>query len=541
MLNQMSVKSRLLLLVCLPLLLLIAISAISIKEMGFLSDGAASLYQDRVVPLKQIKQVADAYAVTSVDLLHKYRGELLDASEVMQQLQQQSQFADQVWQTYLATTLTAEEAVLAEKAKQQILVFRQKLQDYQPQIADGSLLQRSAKDFNTELYQLADPLSLSLAKLIDEQLIEAEKFKVTAAEQYQFFLRLFVIALFVVFICLGILSWFIYRSIHSPLNQLQHAMSVVGDQSDLRVRAQITGNDEIAITARAFNQTISRVHQFFSELGEAVSQLAAASTQMNQISQQVSGTAVEQEQQASLIAAAVHEMSAAIQQVANSALATSEQANDADQKTRQGYQKVIQNVSSIEQLSTMVDGASRVIEQLNGESEKITQVLAVIQTIAGQTNLLALNAAIEAARAGEAGRGFAVVADEVRTLATNTQKATESIRTMIDNLQGAASEAVQAMSRSGQYASISVANAQEAGQVLEDIKSAVGTIVDMNVQISAATEEQTVVAEDINKNISEFSVSIGEMTRSATYSADTSASLAQLAARLQQQAASYRV
>ncbi|AQT61017.1 methyl-accepting chemotaxis protein [Cellvibrio sp. PSBB023] len=541
MLNQMSVKSRLLLLVCLPLLLLIAISAISIKEMGFLSDGATSIYQDRVVPLKQIKQVADAYAVTSVDLLHKYRGELLGASEVMQQLQQQSQFADQVWQTYLATTLTAEEAVLAEKAKQQILVFRQKLQDYQPQIADGSLLQRSAKDFNTELYQLADPLSLSLAKLIDEQLIEAEKFKVTAAEQYQFFLRLFVIALLVVFICLGILSWFIYRSIHSPLNQLQHAMSVVGDQSDLRVRAQITGNDEIAITARAFNQTISRVHQFFGELGDAVSQLAAASTQMNQISQQVSGTAVEQEQQASLIAAAVHEMSAAIQQVANSALATSEQANDADQKTQQGYQKVIQNVSSIEQLSTMVDGASRVIEQLNGESEKITQVLAVIQTIAGQTNLLALNAAIEAARAGEAGRGFAVVADEVRTLATNTQKATESIRTMIDNLQGAASEAVQAMSRSGQYASISVANAQEAGQVLEDIKSAVGTIVDMNVQISAATEEQTVVAEDINKNISEFSVSIGEMTRSATYSADTSASLAQLAARLQQQAASYRV
>ncbi len=262
---------------------------------------------------------------------------------------------------------------------------------------------------------------------------------------------------------------------------------------------------------------------------------------MSQISQQVSGTAFEQEQQANLIATAVNQMSAAIQEVANSALATSEQANDVDQKTQQGYQKVIQNVSSIEQLSTVVNGASVVIEQLNGESEKITTVLAVIQTIAGQTNLLALNAAIEAARAGEAGRGFAVVADEVRTLATNTQKATESIRTMIDNLQASAREAVQAMAQSGQYAGSSVTNAKEAGVVLEDIKSAVGTIVDMNVQISAATEQQTIVAEEINKNISEFSVSIGEITRSATHSADASSSLAQLAARLQQQASSYRV
>lgn len=541
MLNQMSVKIRLLLLVSVPLLVLIAISLISVREMGVLSDGAESIYVDRVVPLKQIKQVADAFAVTSVDVLHKYRGEVMDATEAVKTLQQQEQLVDEVWQSYLATRLTKDEAALAEKAKQQIQVFRQKLKEYQSHIVDGSLAKRGGNDFNAELYQLADPLSSSLAGLIDIQLVEAEKFKIQAAGNYKFFMQLFVVALLLVFACLAVLSWLIYRSIHNPLSQLQQAISVVGQDSDLRVRAQVTGSDEIATTAAAFNQTIGRVHQFFTELGDAVSQLAAASEQMSQISTQVSGTAFEQEQQVNLIATAINQMSAAIQEVANSALATSEQANDVDEKTQLGHQKVIHNVDSIEQLSHIIKGATSVIEQLNGDSEKITQVLSVIQTIAGQTNLLALNAAIEAARAGEAGRGFAVVADEVRTLATNTQKATESIRVMVDSLQGSAKDAVQAMAQSGQYAGTSVANAKEAGTVLEGIKSAVGTIVGMNVQISAATEQQTIVAEEINRNISEFSVSIGEMTRSATHSADASASLAELAARLQQQAALYRV
>ena len=134
--------------------------------------------------------------------------------------------------------------------------------------------------------------------------------------------------------------------------------------------------------------------------------LAAASEEMSSISQQVSTTAFAQEQQANLIATAINEMSAAIQEVASSALATSERANQADEKTQSGYDKVNLNIRAIEQLSTAIHGASQVIEQLNGESEKISQVLAVIQSIAAQTNLLALNAAIEAARAGEAGRGF---------------------------------------------------------------------------------------------------------------------------------------
>ncbi|WP_337841539.1 HAMP domain-containing methyl-accepting chemotaxis protein [Rheinheimera sp.] len=541
MLNSFSVKLRLLVLVSVPLLVLVLISLISLYEMKVLSAGASSIYLDRVVPLKQIKQVSDAYAVSAVDLLHKARGGVLTPDAAERELSASIALADQVWQQYLATELTPEEKQLATQASEQIRQFRSQLQGYQSQLGNGELISLPAENFNRELYQSADPLSLTLARLIDIQLQEAGKFKEQAEAGYAFFIQLFMASLLLVFLLLGLLSFLIYRSIHHPLSALQNAITVVGEKSDLRVRAEVLGQDEIAQTATAFNQTISRVHQFFSELADAVAQLAAASEQMSQISQQVSGTAFEQEQQVNLIATAINQMSAAIQEVANSALLTSEQATSVDQRTQAGYQKVQQNKASIEQLSTVVQGASGVIEQLKLESEKITSVLAVIQTIAGQTNLLALNAAIEAARAGEAGRGFAVVADEVRTLATNTQKATESIKQMIDTLQQSALEAVSAMAQSGRYAGESVDNAMQAAAVLEEIKGSVETIVDMNVQISAATEQQTIVAEDINKNISEFSVSIADMSRSATHSADASNSLSQLASRLQQQAAMYQV
>jgi methyl-accepting chemotaxis protein len=269
--------------------------------------------------------------------------------------------------------------------------------------------------------------------------------------------------------------------------------------------------------------------------------MAAASDQMQVISQQVSQTAGEQEMQANMIATAVNQMSAAIQEVANSALATSGQANQTEQSARLGVQQVGANIASIEQLSGVVSEAGHVIGELHQETDKISQVLAVIQTIAAQTNLLALNAAIEAARAGEAGRGFAVVADEVRTLATNTQQATESIRNMIDTLQQKAKEAVQAMQQSHGHAQGSVSNAQQAGIVLDQIQQAVQSIVDMNVQICTATEQQTVVAEEINRNVTEFNSSIAEVSHSSAQSAEASSNLAELANHLRQQTALFQV
>lgn len=541
MLNQIKVRTRLIGLAAIPLLLLILVSLIAVYNMGLLATGVDSLYQDRIKPLQQIKIVSDAYAVTIVDTMHKHRAGLLNVQEASSQIRQAADTAQNAWQAYRQTRMTAEDQRLVDVANPWIDKWQLQLQGYLQSIADGSVLNQPNADFQQQMYGVADPLSTALANLIQLQLDESRLFTGEAAERHSSTLQLFTVLMLLTIAGLSLLALLVYRSIQRPLRDLRQVINNVGQDSDLRLRVKITGNDEIAEAAESFNQTISRVQAFFVELGGAVHMLASASEQMSSVSAQVSDTAFAQEQQANLIATAINQMSAAIQEVAASAQATSVQAADADNKTRLGHSKVSQNVRAIRQLSDAIGNASVVINGLNDETDKISQVLLVIQNIAAQTNLLALNAAIEAARAGEAGRGFAVVADEVRTLATNTQKATESIRNMIDTLQGAAKEAVNAMTQSQQYAGDSVQNAQQAGDVLEEIRSSVGTIVDMNVQISAATEQQTVVAEDINKNITEFSGSISEVSHSARHSAEASGALAELAAKLRLQAAQYQV
>lgn len=541
MLNQIRVKSRLILLSVIPLSALVLLGVLSLYDMRLLARGVDSLYQDRVIPLQQIKQVSDAYAVTIVDTLHKYRAGVLDQTAALAALDEAERSAQRAWQAYQTTQLTTLERQLMQTAERDMAVWTTQLQQYRQQLQDNSLRTADAASFNQVLYSKADPLSTALNDLINLQLQESATFTATAQQTLQSTIWLFSLLVLTVGAVIILFAVLVTRSIQQPLNQLRSSIIAVGDKSDLRLRAPVTGRDEIAETAHAFNQTIGRVQQFFTELNQAVVQLAAASEQMSVISQQVSKTAASQEMQASMIATAINQMSAAIQEVANNAVTTSGQAAQTEQSARQGVSQVSANIQAIEQLSAVVNNASSVIGQLHQETDKISQVLAVIQSIAAQTNLLALNAAIEAARAGEAGRGFAVVADEVRTLATNTQQATESIRGMIDNLQGAAREAVSAMTQSQGHAQGSVNNAQQAGAVLDQIQQAVLAIVDMNVQVSAATEQQTVVAEEINRNITEFNSSISDVSHSSAQSAQASAALAELANRLRQQTALFHI
>jgi methyl-accepting chemotaxis protein len=540
MLAQLTVRARLLLLAVVPLLVLIVVIGMALSNASKLNQSFDELFVDRMQPISQLKVVSDAYAVAMVDALHKYRAGVFDETQLRKAFSDARSRGDKAWAQYIATRLTADESSRVERAKPHLLRVQQLADQYLGQLDNGQLRAAEVGPFNRTLYDTFDPLGGELEGLISLQLNEGERLNVEATAQYQAIRSTFIVIGGVALLLVLVAALMISLSIIRPLADLRKLISKVQQSSDLTLRADVSGRDEVSDTARAFNTMLEHQQSLIRHLADTAIQLAAASEQMSAISAQVSQAATAQGDQTSMVATAVHQMSVAVQEVAGNAQAAASNAADANKEARQGSELVQSNLTAIQGLSTSVEKAGEVIDTLHTQSDEISKVLGVIQSIAEQTNLLALNAAIEAARAGEAGRGFAVVADEVRSLASNTQKATESIRGMIDALQGGARSAVSAMQLSREQAQNSVSHAREAGEVLNHIAHAIEGIADGNVQISAATEEQTAVASEISQNISSLNDSIGKVVNGAEQSSLASRNLAQLASGLQQQIQRFR-
>jgi methyl-accepting chemotaxis protein len=299
------------------------------------------------------------------------------------------------------------------------------------------------------------------------------------------------------------LFFFFYGAVVSrPLGLIRRMVSPEGkiniDESDIDML-----DGELADVAQGLMNYTKKVKAQWSNISDIADRCAAAVNDLSDDSQE--GAFLKQKEEIDKVATAMNEMSATVQEVARNATEAAEAAHRADSETTNGKNVVAQAIEAIDLLANEVDDAAKVINRLENDSEEIGAILDVIRGIAEQTNLLALNAAIEAARAGEQGRGFAVVADEVWTLAQRTQQSIQEIQNMIERLQAGAQEAVKAMQQGRTRAQAGVEQAAAAGTSLETITAAVGTISDMNAQIATAAEEQSVVAEEINLNITSIS------------------------------------
>ncbi|MCF5045805.1 HAMP domain-containing protein [Pseudomonas simiae] len=343
-----------------------------------------------------------------------------------------------------------------------------------------------------QTYQLDDATLTFLGQQLEQRLAQNRTHMVVL-----------VSALSAVFLLIFYLYAGFYASTRTTLRRLGAMMDKVA-AGDMTVTFVAQSRDELGDLGQVFNGTVAKIHDLIERVGHTVSQVELQAGQVETVSAQSNQAVSGQRMQIEQVATAMNQMSSTAQEVARSAAAAVSSAHSVNDETVSGRSLVQSQQGSIARLATEIDQSVQVINQLATDSQSISSVLEVIKSIAEQTNLLALNAAIEAARAGEQGRGFAVVADEVRTLARRTQHSTEEIEQMISRLQSGVAAAVKAMGSSHDMASGTVGQSERVQQALENILGAVGMIVDQNQQIAAAVEQQTAVAHDIDQNIVEI-------------------------------------
>ncbi|WP_285408836.1 methyl-accepting chemotaxis protein [Pseudomonas sp. FR229a] len=347
-------------------------------------------------------------------------------------------------------------------------------------------------------------------------------------------------ALSVVFVLIFYLYGGFYASTRTTLKSLGAMMDRVA-AGDMTVNFKASSRDELGELGEVFNGTVKKIHDLIERVGHTVGEVERQAGQVESVSAQSNQAVAGQRTQIEQVATAMNQMSATSMEVARSAAAAVSSAHSVNDETLSGRGLVESQQGSIAALASEIDQSVLVINQLATDSQSISRVLEVIKSIAEQTNLLALNAAIEAARAGEQGRGFAVVADEVRTLAKRTQQSTEEIEQMIAKLHGGVGAAVKAMGVSHQMANGTVGQSEKVQQALENILGAVGMIVDQNQQIAAAVEQQTAVAHDIDQNIVEINRAGERTAQGAHQTEDASRALSAQVVELKQLISAFRV
>lgn len=387
-----------------------------------------------------------------------------------------------------------------------------------------------------ELFITAEQELGATLKAVNALLADVEAFKNEAKESALSATStanlIVLVSCLVALVLAGLIAFQVTASIVSRLNRFVTALGQIAN-GDMTVRVDVESKDELGHLGESVNTLTSQLRKMLRSITDASLSLASSAEQSNAISRSTNEAIRVQREQTEQVVVAMTEMSSTVEEVARSAGNTLQQVNNADKETSAGHRVVSSSIEAINRLAQEVENSVQVINRLDSYSDQIGTVLDVIRGIAEQTNLLALNAAIEAARAGEQGRGFAVVADEVRTLASRTQQSTAEIQQTIERLQQGAREAVQVMARSRQEAESSVSQTAQAGESLGRITQSMSVINDMSTQIASAAEEQTAVTQEMHRNMTQIASAAERTSDGAEQNLKASQELARLADELQ--------
>lgn len=427
---------------------------------------------------------------------------------------------------YEDTIVDAEDRALFNTFMQLSERYHGLQQSIRDNVAAGQM-DEARRLINGPMVEYADTMMKALGALIQYNAHHAEQSSLRSSTTSDEAFALIIGTLVVIVLALAAIATLLTRSIVLPLADAVQVAERVAT-GDLTHDIQVVGRDEPAQLLRALGRMQQSLRETLRKIAASSDQLASASEELHTVTEDTSRGLHQQSAEIDQAATAVNQMTAAVEEVANNAVSTADASKGADQTTRDGRDQVNQALASIQHLVNDVTGTSEEIEQLASNANEISRVLDVIGAIAGQTNLLALNAAIEAARAGEAGRGFAVVADEVRALAHRTQQSTAEIEQMISGIQSGTERAVSAMHTSQGRANGTLEVAQSAGQALEVIAEAIASINQRNLVIASASEEQAQVAREVDRNL----VNIRDLAMQTSAGANQTSAAAQDLSRL---------
>ena len=545
--SEPTIKMRLMGLVALPTLVLMAVVLASLWAFARVDDGVGRMYDQRVINLKRLKIIQDVYAVDVLALINSGYADLISTSDVSSGLSDLLGKRNESWVPYKASLTSAD--VVAKEAEL-VSTTDSLLNDATSEVSKLALSLDS--DGGREAaYKLGDaqvafpilfqPLNQNLRELFDLQLDAAKRERARTTALYHSIRNAFMVVSIVV---LGLVILFTIRSFKSiltPIAALRGNMEVIESDSDLTRRIEVVSRDEIGSAAIAFNGMMEKLLSSVGSVRESSETLKNSASESKQNSDMVSDNVRRQDEETEQVAHAIGEMSLTVQEVARNAAAAAEAAQASDAAAGHGQRVVDSAVSSIGSLAREVETASDVIRKLAEDSDNIGSVLDVIRDIAEQTNLLALNAAIEAARAGEQGRGFAVVADEVRTLASRTQSSTAEIQEMIQRLQSGTQNAVEVMEKGRNQARESVEQAEEAGKSLVEISETVARISEMNQNIAAAAEEQGTVSRELAQSVEQIRDFSHDSAKGAALNAEFSDQVVTLAEDMYQAVGVFKV
>ena len=521
-LDALSLKTRLIIAVAIPCIALLLVALTSLSSMSSMYRDTEVLYLNTAAPMRAMAEVASRIPRMRVglDMMLLQETPLRDERGVKSRVQDARNEDVPGMREAMRQAVAAQVNPERKAQAQQLLDQFEAMvsNELNPMLAafDAGDMAKAQQIYRDQYAKTYGVMRQGANDLLDALLKQAEQQNLHSAQSYDDGLTRQIAIIATGLLVSIIISWLIVVQLRRRVAVLQSSLGQAAENLALDTRIELHGQDELSEIARSFNQFIDKVHGAMRQLADNSRQLSGMARDVAERARLTQSNCTAQSDRTVQVATAINELGSTVNEIARNAENAAEVAREATQHASDGSAVVSQAHRQVDALNGELEQAAKVIEALAAQTNAISTTLNTIRSISEQTNLLALNAAIEAARAGEQGRGFAVVADEVRTLASRSGASTEEIQQVIDRLQNESRSAVEAMAKGQRQSALVVEYASKASVALEQINSHIGQISDQNIQVATATEEQSSVVEDINRNI----VDINELTVGTTHIAD---------------------